>query len=102
VLSSANAERSSWVELEQTCARKRGKPVFSNDLKRCDVSENSARSSFVRDQVTYALGLAGRVIPCVIDPRPRDVPVALREIQWVDLAGAYDTGLEQLRRALGS
>jgi hypothetical protein len=66
------------------------------------VSARSVESKYVMDELNYALGRKGLVIPCVVNPPPETVPPALQHIQWVDCSVSYEKGLMQLLSALGS
>ena len=183
VISSQNAQRSDWVDFEETYARDRAKPVFYIRLEECShlrgderdnciriqvssisrairvflsyhradidvarqmatdlrargfevwldlesmpaganfqkeilgaidrtlengamvvlVSSRSMESEWVLRELNYALAREGRVVPCLVGPRPPNMPPELWRIQWIDFTGVYEEGFQRLLRAL--
>ena len=63
-------------------------------------SENSIKSEYVRIEYEYALNRGGRVIPCIIEPRPRSMPLKLEKFQWIDFTRSYEAAINGLVIAL--
>ena len=65
-------------------------------------SSHGINSKWVSWEFSYALQLGGRVIPCIIEPKPNNMPFELQHIQWIDFAQSYEKGLETLIKTINS
>lgn len=53
VISSENAQRSNWVDFEETYARERAKPVFYIQLEKCSHLRGHDRENCIRSQISH-------------------------------------------------
>lgn len=64
------------------------------------VSSRSMESEWVLTELNYALGKEGRVVPCLVEPRPAVTPLELQTIQLIDFTADYEKGFQRLLHAL--
>jgi hypothetical protein len=79
-----------------------GEALNSSDVLCFCWSSHAARSAWVsRELNSFMPRMIARnapVLPCVLDNTP--LPALLADIKWADFKGSFDTGLEQLLRAV--
>lgn len=64
------------------------------------VSANSVNNSWVAQELLYAQSRNGFIIPCLIHPKPSQLPPLLTHLQFVDLTKDYVHGMKEIRSAL--
>lgn len=96
-----------WRDVEQISAGADWPKVIGQAVKEAKVllfvaSENSLQSEWIRHELTAFLSLGRPVIPVILDDEgAANLPVMLRQFQWVDFRGGYDQWkVESLTSAL--
>ncbi|HEV7670078.1 MAG TPA: RodZ domain-containing protein [Thermoanaerobaculia bacterium] len=92
-----------WVDQLDIRGGQRWDRAVEEALRSCQgmivvLSPESLASNNVMDEVSYALEEGRLVVPILF--RPCEVPFRLRRVQHVDFTSNYETGFQQLLRAL--
>jgi len=92
-----------WLDQLDIPAGKRWDAEIENALENSQgqlviLSPSSVASNNVMDEVSYSLEKGKQIIPIVY--KDCQIPFRLKRLQYIDFTGSYDTGFNQLLKAL--